>query len=189
MSGVFELNDALKVLRGGGSILYPTDTIWGIGCDATNGKAVDKVYRIKERMAEKSMIILVSDLDMLREYVEEIPEIAEELIASVTEPLTIIYPGARNLPRNIISGDGSIAVRIPMHDYCMALLEAFGRPVSSTSANMSGMPNPLSFRQISEEIKAQVDYTVDEKHQQINRMKPSTIVKIDASGDIRVLRN
>ncbi len=189
MSADHDIQNVLKVLKKGGTILYPTDTIWGIGCDATNAKAVEKVYRIKERMLEKSMIILVKDLEMLTHYVREVPEIAEELLASVMDPLTIIYPGARNLPKNVLADDGSIAIRIPKHDFCQELLGAFGKPVTSTSANVSGAPSPYSFGGILEPIKQSVDYIVPVRHQSISKIKPSTIVKIDEYGELRVLRS
>ncbi len=183
-----DIQEVLNVLRSGGTILYPTDTIWGIGCNATNPKAVEKIYRIKERVFKQSLIILVKDLDMLRNYVESVPEIAIELMMSVPEPLTIIYPNARNLPRNVLAGDGSIAIRIPKHDFCQDLLDAFGKPVTSTSANLSGAPNPYSFGSIAEPVKNSVDYIVSNKHQSFNRPKPSTIVKINQHGEISVLR-
>ncbi len=184
-----DIQEVLTVLRNGGTILYPTDTIWGIGCNATNPKAVEKVYRIKERVFKQSLIILVKDLDMLHHYVGSVPEIASELMMSVADPLTIIYPNARNLPRNVMAGDGSIAVRVPKHDFCQDLLGAFGKPVTSTSANLTGAPNPFSFGSIAEPIKNSVDYIVSTRHQSINRPKPSTIVKIDQYGEISVLRN
>ncbi|TVR43220.1 MAG: threonylcarbamoyl-AMP synthase [Bacteroidia bacterium] len=184
-----DVKEALDVLRNGGTILYPTDTIWGIGCDATNGKAIERVYHIKERMQEKSLIILVKDLEMLRNYVKEVPETAEELINSIKDPLTIIYPEARRLPRNLLAPDGSIAIRIPNHEFCQKLLDAFGKPITSTSANVSGAANPFVFSTIVQPIKDAVDYIVPLKHQTIPRPKPSTIVKLDPAGEIRVIRN
>ncbi len=189
MSTEQDIKEVLEVLKKGGTILYPTDTIWGIGCDATNFKAVEKVYRIKERMRDKSMIILVKDREMLTHYVREVPEIADELITSMQDPLTIIYPGARNLPKNVIANDGSIAIRIPRHDFCQQLLSAFGKPVTSTSANVSGVASPYSFIGILEHIKNSVDYIVPAKHQSIGSTKPSTIVKFDQQGELHVLRN
>ncbi len=169
--------------------MYPTDTIWGIGCDASNQKAVGKVYLIKERVSEKSMILLASDIDMLGRYVKKVPDIAVELMASVTDPLTIIYPDARNLPKNVLASDGSVAIRIPRHDFCLQLLHLFGKPITSTSANISGSPNPFSFSGILEEIKGAVDYVVPQVHQSLNRTKPSTIVKVSEAGEMQIIRN
>ncbi len=189
MSAHDDIKKTCEVLQNGGTILYPTDTIWGIGCDATQVVAVEKVYRIKERVREKSMIVLVKDLDMLRQYVKQVPEIAVELLASVPDPLTIIYPGARNLPRSVIAADGSIAIRIPKHDFCQGLLEHYGKPITSTSANVAGAPNPFSFSNIVDPIKEAVDYVVPVKHQAISRPKPSTIVKIDSGNELHIIRN
>lgn len=185
----YQLSDILAVLDKGGTILYPTDTIWGIGCDATNGRAVESVYRIKERIADKSFILLVKDVDMLKKYVGEVPDIALELFSSVSEPLTIIYPGGKNLPRNVVADDGSVAIRIPRHDFCQELLDAFQKPITSTSANISGGPIPYSYRSVVQHIKDSVDYIVQLDQERISRPKPSTIVKIDLKGDIRILRN
>ncbi len=189
MSGKYDLERVLEILNEGGTILYPTDTIWGIGCDATNSKAVASIYNIKERVAEKSMIILVRDLDMLKDYVPDPPEIALELIASVSDPLTIIYPKAVNLPQNILAADGSVAIRIPNHDFCQALLTAFRKPISSTSANMSGSPNPYSYRGVEKQIKLAVDYIAPFEQEKASRPKPSTIIKIDKKGDMHIIRN
>lgn len=169
--------------------MYPTDTIWGIGCDATNSKAVEKIFRIKERLYEKSLIILVKDLEMMKHYVSEIPDIAIELLASVSEPITIIYPNAKNLPKNVIAHDGSIAIRIPKHDFCQELLEAFQKPITSTSANITGGPMPYSFRAITDEIKVSVQYVVQIEKEAIIRPKASTIVKIEENGELRIIRN
>jgi len=189
MLNELQLKEVLEVLRSGGTILYPTDTIWGIGCDATNPRAVEKVYRIKERLSEKSLIILVNDLDMLKDYVEVVPEVAMELIASMSDPLTIIYPKAKKLPKNVTATDGSIGIRIPRHDFCQQMISAFGKPVSSTSANISGAPIPFSLRGVSDEIKSAVDYVADVEHQTSTRPTPSTIIKIDSQGEIHILRN
>ncbi len=189
MSDDQDIKSAVDVLRAGGNLLYPTDTIWGIGCDATNPKAVEKVYRIKERVREKSLIILVEDLDMLRRFVADVPEIAIELMASVPDPLTIIYPSARNLPKNVLAEDGSIAIRVPRHAFCQQMLREFGRPVTSTSANLTGSPNPFSFSSIADPIREAVDHIVPMKYQHLAQPKPSTIVKITENGELHVIRN
>lgn len=169
--------------------MYPTDTIWGIGCDATNSKAVGNIYRIKERFYEKSLIILVKDIEMMKHYVSDIPEIAVELLVSVAEPITIIYPNAKNLPKNVVADDGSIAIRIPKHAFCQELLSAYGKPITSTSANVTGGPMPYSFRSVAEQIKQSVQYVVEIEKESITRPKASTIVKIEQNGELRVLRN
>ena len=185
----YQLQDILSVLRKGGAILYPTDTIWGVGCDATNSKAVEQVYRIKERISDKSLILLVNDIEMLKKYVVSVPDIAIELINSVSDPLTLIYPEARNLPKNVVAADGSIAIRIPRHEFCQNLITAFNKPITSTSANISGGPLPYSFRSVSVRIKDSVDYIVPVKKDVIARPKPSTIVKIDNNGEMHIIRN
>jgi L-threonylcarbamoyladenylate synthase len=184
-----EFEKLLAVLNAGGVILYPTDTIWGVGCDATNSRAVDKVYKVKERIPNKSFIIIVKDLEMLSNYVSFVPEIVIELLASISEPLTIIYPNAKNLPKNVVAGDGSIAIRIPDHDFCQQLLGAFGKPLISTSANLSGGSLPYSFRSIDNQIKKSVDYIVPIEQDIIARPKPSTIIRIDDDSEIHILRN
>ncbi len=185
----YSMGDIVSVLKKGGTILYPTDTIWGIGCDATNGRAVETVYRIKERISDKSFILLVKDMDMLKRYVVEVPDIAVELLSSVSEPLTIIYPKGKNLPKNVVAENGSVAIRIPRHDFCQELLDAFDKPITSTSANIAGGPIPYSYRSVLQHIKESVDYVVHLEQDSISRPKPSTIVKIDTKGDIRILRN
>ena len=184
-----ELEKLLVVLNNGGIILYPTDTIWGIGCDATNARAVEKVYKAKERISDKSFIMLMKNMEMLSDYVLFIPEIAVELLASVSDPLTVIYPGGKNLPKNVIAADGSIAVRIPDHAFCQQLIGALGKPLISTSANLSGGTLPYSFRSIDEQIKQFVDYIVPLEQSMIARPKPSTIVRIDNDNEIRIIRN
>ncbi|MEE4176598.1 MAG: L-threonylcarbamoyladenylate synthase [Bacteroides sp.] len=184
-----EIKKIVEVLNLGGTILYPTDTIWGIGCDATNAKAAEKVYKLKGRGKERSLIVLVESVEMLREYVGDLPELAIDLIASITEPLTIIYSNARNLAKNVMAADHTIAVRIPRDAFCQDLLHAFGKPITSTSANRSGDPNPLSFSKIEKEILEGVDYVVKTNQNRVNRPKPSTMVRINKDGEIQILRN
>ena len=185
----YELDGCLDVLRRGGTILYPTDTIWGIGCDATQVRAVEKIYKIKQRLSEKSLIILLPDAESLAEYVEEVPEVALDLMESITDPLTIIYPGARKLAKNVMASDGSIAIRIPRDDFCQALLKAFGRPLTSTSANISGSQAPLSFSRINQEVKDAVDYIVPYRQRNISRARPSSMIRIGLKGEIQILRS
>lgn len=183
-----EIDRAVDVLRNGGSLLYPTDTIWGLGCDATNKKAVKKLHKIKKRSDQKSFIILLEDAYRLQDYLEEVPLIATELMAQITSPLTIVYPGARNLAKNVISEDGSIGIRIPRDGFVKELLEAFGKPIVSTSANLSGDPPPQSFREIHPDIIAGVDYAVDMYRDRIKETKPSTIIRILEKGGYEILR-
>lgn len=184
-----EIKKVVEVLQLGGTILYPTDTIWGIGCDATNQRANEKIYKLKGRMSRKSLIILVDSVESLCKYVGEVPDMAIDLLESVSDPITIIYSGARNLPKNVMADDQTIAIRIPRDEFCQALLKAFGKPITSTSANVSGQPSPLSFSKIPEEIINGVDYVVGINQHRINRSKPSTIVRINELGEIQILRN
>ena len=184
-----EIKKAVEVLQLGGNLLYPTDTIWGIGCDATNFRAVEKVQKLKRRTLPKPMIILVANIDMLKQYVQEIPEVAIDLIQSVTDPLTIIYPQSRNLPKNLVAPDQSVAIRIPRNEFCQKLVKDFGKPITSTSANISGERSPLSFSKVADEIRQGVDYVVDFRQEMINGPKPSTIVRITRDGEMQILRN
>ncbi|RZK52412.1 MAG: threonylcarbamoyl-AMP synthase [Pedobacter sp.] len=139
------MNNALEVLKNGGVILYPTDTVWGLGCDATNEEAVAKVNAIKGRSADKSLIILLDNENKLQSYVTEIPEVAYELIEYAENPMTIVFSGAKNLAKNVINADGTIGIRIVKHDFCEQLLQRFRKPIVSTSANISGQPTPKFF--------------------------------------------
>jgi L-threonylcarbamoyladenylate synthase len=185
----YNLQEVLQVLKKGGTILYPTDTIWGIGCDATNEQAVKKIFHIKQRVQHKSLIILVDSLETLGKYVESVPPIALDLMQSIVDPLTIIYPRGRNLPPNVMADDQSIAIRIPKDTFCQTLLRAFGKPITSTSANMSGVQHPVFFSQISPEVIKAVDYVVKGSQVGINRPKASSIIRIDDDGDIQIIRN
>lgn len=183
-----EIKNALNILKQGGTILYPTDTIWGIGCDATNAKAVDKIFKIKHRPDNKSMILLVDDEKKIENYVKFVHPIAYELLKSYTEPLTIVYGGAFNLPKNVISADGTIAIRVIRDEFCKQLITEFGKPIVSTSANISGEESPYMFSLISEEIKKNVDYVIKIHQNRINKLKASTIIRVKDSGEFIVLR-
>ncbi len=183
-----EIENSLRTLRNGGTILYPTDTIWGIGCDATNFKAVEKVFRIKQRAEWKSLIILLDDVAKLPNYVEKVPDITYDLLDSVDKPLTIIYNHARNLARNVVAADNSVAIRIASDEFCKTLIKAFDRPIVSTSANVSNEPPALLFSKISPQIRKSVDYVVGLYHDQVNQTKPSTMIRIFDSGDFRIVR-
>lgn len=184
-----EIKKVVEVLNLGGIILYPTDTIWGIGCDATNSKAVNKVYDLKGRGQLKLQIVLIESIEVLLKYVEEVPDLAIDLINSFTDPITIVYEGARNLAKNVATDDNTAAIRIPRDEFCQKLLKAFGKPIISTSANFSGNPTPLSFSKIPTEIINGVDYVVGINQNLVNRPKLSTVVRITQNGEIQVLRN
>ncbi|TSA25219.1 MAG: threonylcarbamoyl-AMP synthase [Bacteroidetes bacterium] len=183
-----ELRNCIDILRKGGTILYPTDTIWGIGCDATSSRAVQKVYKIKKRMENKSLIVLVDRKEKLYDYVESVPDLALDLMNSVSTPLTIIYPHAKNLAKNIIAPDGSIAIRIVHNEFCYKLIRMFGKPIVSTSANITGQPAPLLYKDIPGEIIKQVDYTVNLAHEEVHETKPSTIIKLKTDGEFEIIR-
>jgi L-threonylcarbamoyladenylate synthase len=183
-----EIQRCLNVLKRGGTILYPTDTIWGVGCDATNQKAVDKVYKIKKRLETKSLIILIDDPEMLGNYVKEIPAITWDLMDNVERPITIIYPNARNLPKNVIGEDNSIAIRVVKNEFCKKLIRELGKPIVSTSANVSGEPAPLVFRCVAEEVKTRVDYVVNLYQDVLQEVKPSRIIKLNENGEFNIIR-
>jgi L-threonylcarbamoyladenylate synthase len=183
-----EINNALEVLKNGGVILYPTDTVWGLGCDATNEEAVAKVNAIKGRSADKSLIILLDNENKLQSYVTEIPEVAYELIEYAENPMTIVFSGAKNLAKNVINLDGTIGIRIVKHDFCEQLLQRFRKPIVSTSANISGEPTPKFFDEISEEVKNAVNYIVNFDQENRTEKKPSTIIKLGPSGQFEFIR-
>ncbi len=184
-----EINKSVEFLKKGKIILYPTDTIWGIGCDATNSKAVQKIYKIKGRSESKSMILLLNSTAKLKDYVEDVPEIAYELIENALSPLTVVYYGAKNIAKNLIADDGSIAIRIVKGEYCAKVIENFGKPIVSTSANLSGQPSPKHFDEISSELKEKVDFVADIFRNKIRSLKPSTIIRIQKNGNFEVLRS
>lgn len=183
-----DIKKALEVIKNGGIILYPTDTIWGIGCDATNEKSVSRIYQIKKREDSKSMLVLLENPALLERYVIEVPEIAWDLAEVATTPLTVIYPGAKNLAKNLLAEDGSIGIRFTKETFTMQLLQRFRRPLVSTSANISGEKSPASFDEISEEIKNQVDYIVEYRQNDTTPAQPSSIIKLGVGGRIDIIR-
>jgi len=183
-----EISKSVDLLRKGKVLLYPTDTVWGIGCDATNNKAVQKVYQIKERSKNKSMILLLDDIDKLKQYMEKVPGVAYDLIQNALSPLTIVYSRAKNLPKRLIADDGSIAIRIVKGDYCSEVIKQLGKPLVSTSANLSGQPTPSTFEQIEDSLKQMVDYVVAVHRTQIRSVKPSTLIKLEENGTFKILR-
>ncbi len=183
-----EVIKAKEVISSGGTILYPTDTIWGIGCDATNPEAVQRIYEIKQRSDSKSMLVLVSGPEMLKRYLDDLPGKALEILLSTSKPTTIIYPAARNLAQNLIAADGSAGIRITSDPFCRKLLELFGGAIVSTSANRSGNPAPSFFREIDSAIQKQVDYVVRLRQEETTAASASTILKLDRKGNLTVIR-
>ncbi len=183
-----DIINSLKVLLNGGVILYPTDTIWGLGCDATNKAAIERVYDIKRRQDKHSMLILLSDIEEMSKYVTQIPREAVKLIESSVNPVTIIYPSAQNLPQNILAEDQSIGIRITEDPFCSELIRRFGKPLVSTSANISGSPNPANFTDIEDEVILEADWVVRWRQNDNTRSVPSTIYKVNDKGGIIIVR-
>ena len=183
-----DIKNALKVLREGGVILYPTDTVWGLGCDATNNEAVEKIFRIKKRSDSKSLIILADSPAMAERYVKDIPEIALELIEVSDTPITIVYPSAKNIAAAIVAEDGSVGIRVCMDEFCNELICRFRKPIVSTSANVSGDPSPSCFDEIQKEIFQAADYVVEYKREDRQKRQPSPVIKIEYNGVIKIIR-
>lgn len=183
-----DLIKALEILKNGGVILYPTDTIWGIGCDATNEKAVERIYQIKQRRNQKSMLILLDNPNKIPSYINEIPEIAWDLIELSDKPLTIIFSGAKNLAPNIIAQDESVGIRISDDPFNQNLIQKFRKPIVSTSANISGQTSPLNFAEISQEIIESVDYVVKWRQDDFSNSQASSIIKLEPNSEIHIIR-
>lgn len=183
-----EIVKAVEVLKRGGLILYPTDTVWGIGCDATNSEAVEKIYSLKKSKDKKSMLILAESLDKAACYSTDVPSVAWDLMEVSDKPLTVILPGAVGVAKNLIPEEKTIGVRIPDHEFCKKLLRSLGRPLVSTSANISGKPTPMSFEAISSEIKDKVDMVVSKEFEGKPTGMPSSIIAIDKSAGIKIIR-
>ena len=175
-------------MAAGGLILYPTDTIWGIGCDATNEEAVRKVYALKRRSDHKAMLLLLDSSAKLNYYVQEVPDVAWDLIELADSPLTVIYSGARNVAPNLLAEDGSVGIRITHEEFSHKLCERFRKPLVSTSANVSGEPSPANFSEISATIKAGVDYIVRYRQDDLSKAAPSHIIKLGAGGLVKIIR-
>lgn len=182
-----ELQNALNVIRSGGIILYPTDTVWGIGCDATNDAAIEKIFALKKRNEEKSMIALLDTENKLQRYVKDVPDIAWQLIEFADKPLTIIYDNGLNVSKHLIASDQSLAIRITKDPFCRQLIYNLGKPLVSTSANISGSPTPGSFNEITSEVLTGVDYVVNLRQNQKNVL-PSSIIKLNNKGHIQIIR-
>jgi L-threonylcarbamoyladenylate synthase len=182
-----EIQKALEILKNQQILLYPTDTVWGIGCDATCEEAVTKVFNIKQRAESKSLIILVDSIEMLQQYIPTIPTKVLELLLNVKNPTTIIYNHPIKLAKNVIAADNTVAIRIPQNEFCKQLISAFEKPIVSTSANISGNATPKSFKEIDKAILESVDYIVN-LHREVVNDKSSTILKVEENGEITVLR-
>lgn len=187
---VFEedIKAALSVLRNGGVILYPTDTVWGLGCDPTNPSAVGKIFTLKSRETGKSLLILVDGEAMLERYVTFIPDIALELAGITDDPITLIYPGGRNLAPGVCSEDGSVGIRICQDHFCRELIKRFRKPIVSTSANLSGTPSPSNFEEIDKKVVEAADYVVKYRQDDRRSFASSPVIKLGADGTIKIIR-
>lgn len=183
-----DIRNAVKALRAGGVILYPTDTVWGLGCDATNSEAVKKIFSIKQRAGNKSLIILVNSPSMLTRYVDNPPEVALQIAELTESPLTIVYDRGRSLAEGVSSADGSVGVRICADPFCDELITALRKPLVSTSANISGSDAPAVFDEINEELKASVDYVCLWRQDDRSRAKASSVIRVSGNGVVKILR-
>lgn len=183
-----DIKKAIEVMRQSGVILYPTDTIWGIGCDATNEEAVRKVYAIKQREDSKALICLVDSADRLQRYVADVPQVAWDLVDYATKPLTVIFDKGKNLAPNLLAEDGSIALRITHEAFSQQLCYRFQKAIVSTSANISGQPSPANFAEVSDEIKNAVDYIVQSRQNETGKSVPSSIIKLGNDGEVKIIR-
>ena len=182
-----EVNKCCDLLKEGKVIIYPTDTIWGIGCDATNYDAVEKIYKVKERSKGKGLIVLVDSIEMLKDYVNNLPPIAPDIIRAAKNPLSVIYSESKGLAKNV-SSDSSICIRVVDNDFCKALIAKLGRPITSTSANLAGDMAPSIYVEISEHIKSSVDYVVQLYHDVLTKPKASTIIRLYEDNHFDVIR-
>ncbi|TJY32858.1 L-threonylcarbamoyladenylate synthase [Pontimicrobium aquaticum] len=182
-----EVNKAVQVLKQGGLIVYPTDTIWGIGCDATNYDAVKRIYELKQREESKSMICLVSDFNMLNQYIEEVPEVAYDILKYANKPTTVIYDRPLRVAENLIAEDNTLAIRIVRNTFCNQLIKKLRKPIVSTSANISNAPSPKSYSEISSDILKGVDYVVNLDRKK-KSSKASSIIKLSGVGMVKVIR-
>ncbi len=179
---------AVEVLKKGGLILYPTDTVWGIGCDATNAAAVARIYALKGDAQKKSMLVLVENPDEISRYIHKVPEVAWQLLEVANKPLTLILPRAAGVAENLIPEEGTLGMRIPNHAFCKALLRRLRRPLVSTSANLSGKPSPMNFSEISSEVREGVDLVVDPTLEGDATRKPSSLISVGEGGEIQIIR-
>jgi len=183
-----EVRRAVEVLRHGGVILYPTDTVWGLGCDATDSDAVARIYALKKSTDKKSMLVIVDSIDRAAVYTDHVPHVAWDLMEMNDKPLTLILPGAHGISASLIPDEGTIGIRVPDHEFCHEMCRLLGRPVVSTSANVSGMPAPTCFEEIDPTIVEGVDMTVDPSLEADATGKASSIIAIDESGAFKIIR-
>lgn len=182
-----EINNCIKILKQGGLILYPTDTVWGIGCDATNFEAIERIYKLKQRDESKAMICLVHDFKMLNQHVENIPEVAYDILRYASKPTTIIYDNPIRVSENLVASDNTLAIRVVKDRFCDPLVRKFRKPIVSTSANISGQPTAKTFKEISDDILKGVDYVVNLQRDK-KPAKPSAIIKLSSDGKVQVIR-
>ncbi len=183
-----EIRRCTEVLRTGGILLYPTDTIWGLGCDATNAQAVEKIFKIKQRAESKSLIVLLDQPSQLNRYVQEVPAVAWDLIELSEDPLTIIYDDVKGMAPNVVATDGSCGIRICEDEFCRRMIRQLGRPLVSTSANISGQAAPMGFRDISKEIIQGVDHVAAWRQQEHHPSHPSKIIRLRNNGEVKIIR-
>ncbi|WP_452224177.1 L-threonylcarbamoyladenylate synthase [Lacinutrix chionoecetis] len=182
-----EIEKTFEILKKGGIILYPTDTVWGIGCDATNAEAVKKIYKLKQRAESKTMICLVNNFGMLAKHVDNVPNVAYNILELAVTPTTVIYDNPAGIAENLIAEDNTLAIRVIKHEFCEKLIRKLGKPIVSTSANLAGKTVPKSFKEIDEAILKGVDYVVNLQHEKISE-KPSSIIKLSNDGKIKIIR-
>ena len=183
-----QLYEALEVLRKRGILLYPTDTVWGIGCDATNDKAVERIYQLKQSANKKSMLVLLDKIDKVSLYIQKVPDVAWQLFEVAEKPLTLILPEARGVAENLIPEEKTLGIRIPHHEFCQELIHKLNRPLVSTSANISGQPTPATFSEISKEIIDGVDLVIDQQYEGTPTKKASSIIKVGPGGEVEIIR-
>ncbi len=184
-----EAAEAVRILREGGVILYPTDTVWGLGCDATNAAAVQRIYDLKRSVNKKSMLVLCASADMVVRYVNRAPAIAFEVMEMAASPLTLILPGAVGVAENLIPDEGTLGVRVPDHKFCQQMLRGLGRPIVSTSANLTGEATPARLQEVAKEIVDGADFVVNPRFEGRPTRKASAIVAFGEGGEVKVIRN
>jgi L-threonylcarbamoyladenylate synthase len=183
-----DIRQAVRILNEGGVILYPTDTVWGIGCDATHPQAIARIRKIKRREAGHNLLVLVADMHMLQSYVRQIPDAALQLLECADRPMSIIYPEAVHLPADLVAADGSVGIRLPNDPFCREMIRSFGKPVVSTSANIGGEPAPLFFSRINNELKDAVDYIVRWRQDDCRPSAASSVIKVEKDNSFRIIR-
>lgn len=183
-----EADEAVRVMRGGGIILYPTDTVWGLGCDATNAAAVERIYRLKRSENKKSMLVLCASADMTVRYVNKAPGVAFEVMELATSPLTAILPGAAGVAENLIPEEGTLGVRIPDHEFCRRMLAGLKKPIVSTSANISGEATPVGLQDVAKEVVDGVDFVVNPRFEGKPTRKASSIIAFGEGGEVKIIR-